>query len=581
MVKSLITNIIIPNNTIIIDNSAFANCTELTSIVIPNSVTSIGYSAFSGCSRLKSITLPFIGDGSTKTHFGYIFGAKTYSENLSYVPKSLKEVIVNGNARIYEYAFYSCQNLDSLIISTSVTNIEKSAFEKCTGLTRITIPFIGDGGFLMTHFGYIFGATEYNQNSDYIPKSLKNVTITGGIYIDSYAFCGCSELVCITLPNSITSIGDRAFLNCNRLVEVYNLSNLPIQCGSSDYGYVGYYAKIIHTSTNEPTKLIESNGVVYYVDELEKIAVGLVNYEVSSIILDNDCASIYNSASQNCSKLINIVIPNSISSIEDNAFNGCVRLVEIYNLSNLPIQCGLSDYGYIGYYAKIIHTSINESTNLIESNGVIYYVDELEKIAVKPVDYKCSTIILDNDCTSIYNSAFQNCLELTNITIPDSVTSIGVLAFVGCSKLVSINIPSNVISIGDGAFNSCTALTSVTIPNSITEIAEDLFLGCPGLVSISLSDSITSIGSLAFTGCSGLISIIMPNSITKIGYDAFALCANLSKVYYVGNQDDWNNITIDSGNSCLTNAAIYYYSETEPTDSGNYWHYVDGEVKEW
>lgn len=70
-------------------------------------------------------------------------------------------------------------------------------------------------------------------------------------------------------------------------------------------------------------------------------------------------------------------------------------------------------------------------------------------------------------------------------------------------------------------------------------------------------------------------------SVTGIGSFTFSNCTSLTRVYYGGGVEDWSDITINSNNSNLTNATRYYYSEEEPTDGGNYWHYVDGVVTEW
>ena len=80
--------------------------------------------------------------------------------------------------------------------------------------------------------------------------------------------------------------------------------------------------------------------------------------------------------------------------------------------------------------------------------------------------------------TSVGNSAFEDCISLTLITIPNSVTSIAGFAFNGCSSLTSITIPNSVTSIGMCAFRHCRSLTSITIPNSVTSIGGDAFYGC-------------------------------------------------------------------------------------------------------
>lgn len=90
----------------------------------------------------------------------------------------------------------------------------------------------------------------------------------------------------------------------------------------------------------------------------------------------------------------------------------------------------------------------------------------------------------------------------------------------------------------------------------------------------------------AFRGCSSLTSVMIGNSVTSIGYNAFDGCSKLSKVYYKGTSAEWSNISIENtylGNLALTRVPRYYYSETQPTDSGKYWHYAEDGVTivEW
>ena len=84
-----------------------------------------------------------------------------------------------------------------------------------------------------------------------------------------------------------------------------------------------------------------------------------------------------------------------------------------------------------------------------------------------------------------------------------------------------------------------------------------------------------------FFGCEKLTSVIIPVGVTKINSNAFAECISLQTVYYIGTASDWAGITIGTVNETLTSATIYYYSETQPTTSGNYWHYVDDVPTPW
>ncbi|MBR6688176.1 MAG: leucine-rich repeat domain-containing protein, partial [Clostridia bacterium] len=105
--------------------------------------------------------------------------------------------------------------------------------------------------------------------------------------------------------------------------------------------------------------------------------------------------------------------------------------------------------------------------------------------------------------------------------------------------------------------------------------------GCDSLTSVIIGDSVTSIGDGAFWNCYSLTSIVISDSVTSIGEKAFYGCSGLNKVYYKGNSTEWGNITVDGNNTPLSKATRYYYSESQPTESGNFWHYVDGEIEIW
>ena len=194
-----------------------------------------------------------------------------------------------------------------------------------------------------------------------------------------------------------------------------------------------------------------------------------------------------------------------------------------------------------------------------------------------------------------YAVAIGKAKYLSEIVIPATycgraVTEITAYGFSGyiteeVLPLKKITIPDSVTSIGNEAFRSCSNLTSVTIGNGVTSIGYEAFEYCTSLTSVAIPESVTSIGMYAFYNCSSLTSVTIGNGVTSIGSDAFYSCSSLNTVYYKGTAEEWSSIAIDNtygANSKLIDATRYYYSETEPTIQGNFWHYNDeGEIVLW
>ena len=180
-------------------------------------------------------------------------------------------------------------------------------------------------------------------------------------------------------------------------------------------------------------------------------------------------------------------------------------------------------------YVQASYSGDIEIPASVTYNDVIYSVTSIGE----SVFYCCSNITsvsIPNSVTSIGKSAFLGCSGLTSIVIPNSVESIGQSAFMGCGGLTSITIPNSVTSIGQSAFSDCSGLTSITIPNSVTSIGRSAFSDCSGLTSITIPNSINSISKLTFRDCTGLISVIIPNSVESIGESAFTHCSGLTSV---------------------------------------------------
>ena len=245
---------------------------------------------------------------------------------------------------------------------------------------------------------------------------------------------------------------------------------------------------------------------------------------LTNIKLGNGVTSICDYAFQYCSSLEGITLPDSVTSIGREAFNNC------QGLTSVTIPNSITSMG------SGIFSSCANLTSVTIADGI----------------------------TSIGWSAFSRCEKLTSVTIPDSVTSISPEAFSWCESLTSIIIPDSVTSLGYKAFYACHSLASVKIGNSVTIISQGCFYGCRSLKSITIPDGVTSIYSTAFSGCTSLASIVIPDSVTSIGVNAFYNCAALNDVYYTGSEEDWADISIESGNDYLIYAPIHY-NYVDPT----------------
>ena len=235
-----LTELTLPNSITSIGNSAFEGCTGMTKLTLPNSLVSIGSGAFYGCTGLTELTLPSsvtsIGDGA----FQYCSGLTelTLPNSVTSIGYSVfrdctgltELTLPNSITSIGEYAFKGCIGLTELTLPNSVTSIGNSAFEGCSGLTELTLPnsvmSIGESA-----FQYCSGLTELT-----LPNSITS--------IGNSAFEGCRGLTELVLPNSVMSIGRYAFLGCT------GLEKITVESGNSRYDSRDNCNSIIDTETN-------------------------------------------------------------------------------------------------------------------------------------------------------------------------------------------------------------------------------------------------------------------------------------------------------------------------------------------
>ncbi len=568
--NSNVKKVVIEDGVTSIGNWAFESCSSLTSITIPNSVTSIGAYAFSNCYYLTNITIP----NSVTSIENYAFRACSSLTSIT-IPDSVTS--------IGELAFYDCDRLTSITISNSVTSIGERAFAYCSSLTSITIPdsvtSIGEAAFAgcssLTSITIPDSVTSIGEYAFQSCSSLTSITIPDSVTsIGWYAFSNCESLTSITIPDSVTSIGSRAFSEC------YILKTISLSCKSSlkrsDFGdkadLVSYTLHTLKKTAAKAKTCTEDGNKEYWtcehcgkyflsddtnpetakaVEQSEFIIPAshkLTKVEAKAPTCTEDGNKEYWTC-EHCGKyfLSDDTNPATAKAVElSETILPAIqhKNAELRNASE-PTETapGYSGDRYCPDCDKVVekgYTYWNEGnlTWKLDADGTLtisgtgamknYDYDNPSPATQKKGSVK--KVVIEKGVTSIGNSAFDSCSNLTSITIPKSVTSIGDSVFESCPNLTDITIPDSVTSIGNSAFNSCISLTSIMIPDSVTSIGEWAFSACISLTSIMIPDSVISIGDSAFYYCTSLTSITIPKNVTSIGKSAFGYCNSLTSI---------------------------------------------------
>ena len=514
------------------------------------------------------------------------------------IPSSYKGLPVTG---IVESGFMRPEEwkksfLETIYIPDSVTSIGRQAFSQCTSLKSINIPD---------------SVTSIGRQAFSQCTSLKSINIPDSVTsIGDHAFYGCSSLKSISIPSSITSIGNNAFYGCSSLS--YNEFNNALYVGNDSNPYL-----VLIKAIDERIKVCEISDECILIDSLAFRNCS----SLTSITIPDSVTSIGDSAFSSCSSLTSIIIPDSVTSIGDSAFSSCSSLTSIIipdsvtsigyyafenciSLTSIIIPDSVTSIGYYAFENCISLTSITIPDSVSQMGDSVFYGDNIIiycENSYKPEGWSTywnsgCAVIWDCDGTIYSTDEYEYIVasgkaiitsikyDSASISIPEIIDGYAVsqfnlssLTFLNAYKektLISFDIPDSVEGTGQlPTFESFEHLTSFKIPNGVTSISSYAFTGCTSLTSITIPDSVTSIGNYAFENCTSLPYIVIPKSVTSIGYYIFSYGKSC---FYDGNSDEWDLISIS-----YFEGAVFFYSETEPTEGGNYWHYVDGVPTPW
>ena len=441
--------------------------------------------------------------------------------------------------------------------ATSGLEFDKNKVDVYHGSSKDVLVPSWWNGFTITEIGQgAFGSTDVESVT--LPE-----TIT---YIGDNAFNNAKQLSSINFPNSLTGIGTNAFQNCIGLEEA-NLNE-----GLKEIWYHAFESsglkQVIVPSTVER---IHDNVFGGLKAEFIYVPASVTYIEWNAFWSSEDyintiyCEREYRPSTYDPSwNHISNVVWGYQSMVEENGYKYAICEID-----------GVTSATCIGIDETIVNFELPEKVNDVVINAMASNLFNNNQ--------KIENVVLPNFLENIPERLFYKAANLKTVTIPDSVKKIGRYAFADCSRLQSIVMPNSVTEAGDHCFENCLNLASVTLSTGLKVIEEGLFKNCDSLVHIEIPEGVETTKFGIVELADNVKSITFPSTITSLGNQTFFYNWGIDSFFLKISPEKWANILESYVNDYdgIDRPTVYYYSETEPAEAGNYWHYVDGVPTIW
>ena len=533
-----LSNVVLGSALQSINDYAFANCIKLLSITYPASLDSIGNYAFSGCKILSSTSFQESSDHELKIKDASFKDCVALSEvrfpgqlsllgdNTYQGCTALKDVVFSKNEQyqpaltIGSYTFAQCSLINTFFFPSRLTSVGNFAFTKCYRLTNLTFEdsneaiWLGSGAYYNNYNGKndddyddVYKPLFYNcpltslymgRNIDYTsyygqaPFSKQHIltdvrfsqagTVT---YCKDDLLYKVNNCASLTLPESLTSIGDRTFAGMSKLRSIV----IPNSVTAIDY------------SAFEDDTALES------------------------VRLSTSCPYLPKYMFSGCSGLKTITIPAVVNKMNDKMFTNCTSLTTVI-FDDAPEMIDMG-YGSSEENNGLFRDCPIETLYL--GRRLSYNTDQPSRSPFYSIA-ELKNLTLGKYLKVVDKYMFSYCTGLENVYVPDNITSINMWGFRGCSALKSVRFSENLSQIGDYGFSECASLDNVTFPASMTSTSDNSFSNCSSLRNLDLGKNLLVIGPSAFENDSILSGVNIPETVYGLGVGAFKNCVSIPYV---------------------------------------------------